>query len=172
MWTTKICLILFEILLLSVLLSDICFCVCVCVCARVYVRAAFVCVRSCARVCGVCVFPYNTFITDSKLRKDSACGDLGWNGSQLAPPSGCAVVKNGVQTVFDVSGGTAVLCCPRVGHLEACQLQSSVLWLFVNVRFYSTMKESSSLFSVSSAKRNRKTPLKLSAQTQFLHTQI
>ena len=52
-------------------------CVCVCVCARVYVRAAFVCVRSCARVCGVCVFPYNTFITDSKLRKESACGDLG-----------------------------------------------------------------------------------------------
>ena len=87
--------------------------------------------------------------------------------AQLVPPSSC-VVQNGIQTVFDV---VAPLCCACVGHLEACQLQSLVLGLFVNVRFYSTQKESSSLFSVSSAKRNRKT-LKLSAQTQFPHTQI
>ena len=51
-------------------------------------------------------------------------------------------------------GGPAVLCCPRVGHWEACRLQSLVLGLFVNVRFHSTLTENSSLFSAPSGERN------------------
>ena len=38
-------------------------------------------------------------------------------------------------------GGTAVLCCHHVGHLEACRLQSLALGVFVNVRFHSTLTE-------------------------------
>ena len=53
-------------------------------------------------------------------------------------------------------GGTAVLCCPRVGHWETCRLQSLVLGLFVSVHFHSTLTENSSLLSAPSAKRNRK----------------
>ena len=87
---------------------------------------------------------------NSKLHKDNACSDLGWNGSQLAPPSGC-IVQNSVHTVR--RGGTAVLCCLIVGHLEDCQLQSLVLGLSVNVRLHSTLKEK---FKPPSAKRNRK----------------
>ena len=68
--------------------------------------------------------------------------------------------------VFDVE---APLCCPRVGHWEASQLQSLVLGLFVNVRFHSTLN--SSLLSASSAKRNRKM-LKLTAQTFFILTDL
>ena len=52
--------------------------------------------------------------------------------------------------------GQSKLCCPHIGHAEACKLQSLVLGLFVNVRFHSTQKENSSLFSAPSAKRNRK----------------
>ena len=64
-------------------------------------------------------------------------------------------------------GGTAVLCCPRVGHWEACRLQSLVLGLFVSVHFHSTLTENSSPLSAPSAKRNRKL-LKLTAQTFFI----
>ena len=59
--------------------------------------------------------------------------------------------------------GTAVLCCPRVGHLEACQLQSLVFGLFVSVRFHSTLKDNSNLSSARSLKM-----LKLTAQTFFI----
>ena len=52
--------------------------------------------------------------------------------------------------------GQSKLYCPHIGHAEACKLQSLVLGLFVNVRFHSTQKENSSLFSAPSAKRNRK----------------
>ena len=62
---------------------------------------------------------------------------------------------------------SAVLCCPRVGHLEACQLLSLVLGMFVSVRFHSTLKENPSLFSAPSAKRNR-TMLTLTAQMFFI----
>ena len=64
-------------------------------------------------------------------------------------------------------GGTAVLCCPCVGHLgwEACRLQSLVLGLFVHC--HSKMKENSSLLSAPSAKCNQKM-LKLTAQTFFI----
>ena len=64
-------------------------------------------------------------------------------------------------------GGTAVLCCPRVGLLEACQLLSLVLGMFVSVRFHSTLKDNPSLFSAPSAKRNR-TVLTLTAQMFFI----
>ena len=56
-------------------------------------------------------------------------------------------------------GGTTVLCCPRVGHLVACQLQSLVLGLFVNVRFHST--------SLLHQQSTIEECLKLTAQTFF-----
>ena len=61
----------------------------------------------------------NEHTKDSKLRKDSACGDLGSNRSQLAPPSGC-VVQNGVHVV-------APLCC-AVLVLGTWRLVSCCLW--------------------------------------------
>ena len=63
---------------------------------------------------------------DSTLRKDSACGNLRWNGSQLALPSGY-VVQNGVQQCSTWWHRCAVLCC-SVLVLGTWRLVSCSLW--------------------------------------------
>ena len=68
--------------------------------------------HTCTRVC---------IIKDSKLCKDDACSDLGWNRSQLAPPRVCCTEW---RPVFDV---VALLCCVFL-VLGTWRLVSCSLW--------------------------------------------